>query len=117
MGYGNAMKSTSANPTRFEKTVYNAVKLIPRGRVSTYRAVAEKTGCRSCQAVGQALKRNQNSPIIPCHRVISSNLTIGGFMGKRTGQAVKRKISLLSKEGVKFESGQLVDPSRLFIFK
>jgi len=65
--------------TTFQKKVYQALQLIPKGKVTTYKILAEYTGCRSSQAVGQALTRNQNAPTIPCHRVIKSNGTLGGY--------------------------------------
>ena len=81
----------------------------------TYQGVARAVGCHSCQAVGQALKRNPFAPTIPCHRVIKRDLTIGGFVGAIDGASVQRKISLLAEEGVMFEHGRLKEPERLFV--
>jgi len=103
-------------PTPFQKRVYVALTLVPRGRVTTYKLLAECLGCRSCRAVGQALKRNPYAPKVPCHRVIASDLTPGGFMGRRRGTALRRKLNLLAKEGVRFHSGKLVKPSLIFTF-
>ncbi|MCG2661481.1 MAG: MGMT family protein [Kiritimatiellae bacterium] len=103
-------------PTPFQKRVYTALKQVPRGRVITYKQLAECLGCRSCRAVGQALKRNPYAPQVPCHRVIASDLTPGGFMGRRGGTAIRRKLDLLAKEGVQFHSGRLAEPGRLFMF-
>ncbi|MCX6991713.1 MAG: MGMT family protein [Kiritimatiellaeota bacterium] len=103
-------------PTLFQKQVYAALKQVPRGRVTTYKQLAECLGCRSCRAVGQALKRNPYAPKVPCHRVIASDLTPGGFMGRRGGAALRRKLDLLAKEGVRFHADKLVEPSRLFKF-
>jgi len=66
-------------PTPFQKKVYNALLLIPNGRVTTYKILAEYIGCKSSQAVGQALKKNLDAPRIPCHRVIKSDGTLGGY--------------------------------------
>lgn len=101
--------------TEFQSMVYGACKRIPRGRVSTYGELARAIGCGSARAVGQALKRNPFAPKVPCHRVISSDLKIGGFQGAKDGPSIDRKISRLKKEGVLFHSvGKLKDASKLF---
>ncbi|MFO7822092.1 MAG: MGMT family protein [Lentisphaeria bacterium] len=98
--------------TKFQQRVYAAVRRIPRGRVTTYKALVEYLGCGSCQAVGQALRHNSHAPVVPCHRVIASDLTIGGFAGRRSGPEVARKLRLLATEGVEFRNGRLADPLR-----
>ncbi|MBI2442048.1 MAG: MGMT family protein [Lentisphaerae bacterium] len=103
-------------PTPFQNAVYAALKRVPRGRVTTYGALAHRVGCRSARAVGQALKRNPYAPKVPCHRVIASDLAPGGFMGRRDPPAMRRKLKLLAKEGVRFQAGQLAEPRRLFAF-
>lgn len=114
--------------TRFQQRVYAATRRIPPGRVTTYKLLAEHLGCRSWRAVGQALKRNpypssvvalirrMNAPQVPCHRVIASDGTLGGFQGRRAGPALRRKARLLAAEGVRFRHGRLADPRRLFCF-
>jgi len=104
-------------PTPFQKRVYAALALVPRGRVTTYKLLAGHLRCRSCRAVGQALKRNPYAPKVPCHRVIASDLTPGGFMGRRDASALRRKLDLLAKEGVRFQAGKLAEPRRLFMFR
>lgn len=101
--------------TSFQHRVYEALRTIPRGRVMTYRGLAQLVGCGSCQAVGQALKRNPDAPRVPCHRVITSGLTLGGYAGKRGGEAIRRKQALLEAEGVHFAGGRLVDASRVWL--
>jgi methylated-DNA-[protein]-cysteine S-methyltransferase len=103
-------------PTPFQKQVFAALSQVPRGRVITYKQLAKHLGCRSCRAVGQALKRNPYAPQVPCHRVIASDLTPGGFMGRRGGVAGRRKLDLLAEEGVRFHAGKLAEPKRLFCF-
>ena len=102
--------------TAFQQRIYDALEQVPRGQVTTYKALAAYVGCASCQAVGQALRRNPFAPDVPCHRVIGSDLRIGGFAGNRQGAAVTRKLKLLENEGVRFAEGRLADPSRLFDF-
>ena len=103
--------------TPFQKRVYEAVSLIPRGKVSTYRDVARFINCGSPRAVGQALRVNPFAPQVPCHRVIASSLTPGGFQGEREGVAIERKRRMLAREGVLFTAGQLAEPDRLFSFR
>jgi methylated-DNA-[protein]-cysteine S-methyltransferase len=79
----------------FQKKVFNVVREIPRGRVMTYKKVAGLVGRpKAWRAVGNALNKNR-SPEIPCHRVILSSGRAGGY-----AKGTKRKIYLLSKEGV-----------------
>lgn len=90
------MKKTR-EPTKFELKVYKITSKIPRGKTMTYGQIAKKLKT-SPRAVGQALKRNPFAPRVPCHRVIMSDGTIGGFSGnKKKNIAIKRK--LLIKEG------------------
>jgi len=60
-------------PTSFQKKVYDALLFIPKGKVTTYESLGKFIACESSQAVGQALTKNLNVPIIPCHRVIRKN--------------------------------------------
>jgi methylated-DNA-[protein]-cysteine S-methyltransferase len=103
--------------TPFQRRVYDALRRIPRGRVTTYGLLAKHLDCRSARAVGQALRRNPFAPGVPCHRVIASDLRIGGFTGHRSGPEIARKRSLLAAEGVLFlEDGLLADPGLRFDF-
>jgi len=85
--------------TKFQKRVYSIVKKIPKGRTMSYKEIAEKLNT-SPRAVGQALKRNPFPIKIPCHRVINSDNSLGGYKGKRSSR-LKQK--LLKKEGVKIK--------------
>jgi len=92
--------------------------MIPPGRVSTYGALALHIGCASPRAVGQALRRNPFAPEVPCHRVIASDLTPGGFAGQRHGLELDRKLAILAAEGVAFVQikGRLVLKDRSLLF-
>ncbi len=103
-------------PTSFEQRVYEALCLVPKGRVTTYRDLAIAIGCRSNQAIGQALRRNPYAPEVPCHRVIRADLTLGGFAGQREGEETERKRKLLESEGVTFDALGRVDKSRVYEF-
>ena len=78
----------------------------------TYAALGRRIGCRSPRAIGQALRANPFAPEVPCHRVIASDLTIGGFTGRTSGPALTKKLRLLAAEGVVFKNGRLSDPTR-----
>jgi len=90
----------------FAERVYSVCKKIPKGTVSTYGAIAKKLNS-SPRAVGQALRCNPYAPVVPCHRVVSANGTIGGFMGKVKGKSIQKKIRLLRKEGVKVKENKI----------
>lgn len=86
--------------TEFQKKVYEIVKKVPKGKTTTYKAIALQLNS-SPRAVGQALKVNPYAPIVPCHRVIMSNGKIGGYSGSNP-KNIKKKIQLLKEEGIKF---------------
>ncbi|MGE5838799.1 MAG: methylated-DNA--[protein]-cysteine S-methyltransferase [Deltaproteobacteria bacterium] len=66
--------------TAFERQVWNALRGIPYGVVRSYRWLAERIGRpRAARAVGQALSKNPLPLIVPCHRIIASDGTLGGF--------------------------------------
>ena len=102
--------------TAFEDRVYQATRLIPRGKVSTYKLLAEAIGCRSSRAVGQALKRNPFAPAVPCHRVVRSDRSLGGFAGRTEGVSIRKKRNLLKSEGVGFEPDGTVRAGCVFGF-
>lgn len=90
------MRSTIITP--FQRRVYLALLDVPSGQTITYGELAQRIGCRSAQAVGQALKRNPFAPEVPCHRVVATNGTLGGYNGCRGGVELERKRKLLEAE-------------------
>ncbi len=97
---------------KFNDKVYELTKKIPEGRVSTYKEIAEKLGVKAYRAVGNALNKNLHAPIVPCHRVVSSNGGIGGF-----ASGPENKIKMLAKEGVKVKDNKIVEfEKKLFRF-
>jgi O-6-methylguanine DNA methyltransferase len=79
----------------FPEKIYNIVKKIPKGKVLTYKQVAELAGRpEAYRAVGNILNKNTN-PEVPCHRVIRSDGKIGGY-----NQGTKTKRHLLINEGM-----------------
>jgi len=95
--------------TPFAKLVYNATKLIPKGQISTYKSIAKAINKPNAhRAVGTALSKNPFAKV-PCHRVICSNYSIGGFFGNNNVKSknVKNKIKLLKKEGIIIENNNI----------
>lgn len=96
--------------TKFKKSVYVVCKKIPRGRVSTYQEIARAIkNPKSMRAVGNALNKNPFAPIVPCHRVVKSDGTIGGF-----ASGIRKKIKMLQKERVKVKNGKVVNFKKTF---
>ena len=95
-------------PTKFQNKVYELCSKVPKGKVTTYKAIAEAMGTKAYRAVGQALNRNPYAPKVPCHRVISSDGSLGGFA---TG--IKNKAKLLKKEGIKIKNSRIEDKKRI----
>ena len=89
----------SLKGTKFQLKVWNYLKRIPKGQIKTYKqvAIAIKSP-KSARAVANACAKNPNAPKIPCHRVIRSDRSLGGYSGKG---GIKTKRLLLKSEGVK----------------
>ena len=90
---------TDRRITNFQRKVYLALLEVPRGTTISYKELGKMIGCKSARAIGQALKRNPFAPDVPCHRVINSDGTIGGFHGQRDGEMIDKKQKLLESEG------------------
>lgn len=81
----------------FTKKVLIRASMIPRGSVATYSCLAKKTGNpKAARVVGTAMARNPFPIVIPCHRVIRTDGTLGGF-----GGGLKMKKLMLQREGIK----------------
>ena len=84
--------------TRFQLRVWTYLKKIPLGSVKTYSQVAKSIGKPlAVRAVANAIGKNPHAPKIPCHRVIRSDGSMGGYSGKG---GIKTKKLLLKREGV-----------------
>ena len=96
----------------FEAECYRLMKAIPRGKVTTYKLLAKAIGSNAPRAVGNACRKNPHAPQVPCHRVVKSDGSIGGY-----AFGVAKKVALLKREGVSFEGPRKVDLKRhLFRF-
>lgn len=97
----------------FNEKVWNALKKIPKGKVSSYKLIAEAIGKpKAFRAIGNACNKNPFSPEVPCHRAVKSSGKSGGF-----AFGTKQKIFLLKKEGIKVKNGKITDfKEKLFKF-
>ncbi len=87
---------------RFNEKAWKLVARVSKGKVTTYKAVAEKLGCKAYRAVGNAMNKNPYAPKVPCHRVVKSNGEVGGF-----ASGTKKKIQMLKKEGIKIKNNKI----------
>ncbi len=93
----------------FRERVWEIVRKVPKGKVTTYKEIAKALGNeRACRAVALALKMNPKPIEIPCHRVVRSDGSIGGY-----SLGVEKKIKLLKAEGVEVKNGK-VDLKKYF---
>ena len=79
--------------TEFQRRVWQTLFTIFYGQTKTYGEIARMVGCKSARAVGQAIGHNPIALIIPCHRVIGANNTLGGY-----AYGLNRKKQLLELE-------------------
>jgi len=92
----------------FDARCYELLKQIPKGRVTTYKLMAEALGTKAYRAVGNALAKNPELVMVPCHRVVKSDGRIGGYaLGE------KKKIELLESEGIRIENGRVAELAAL----
>ena|SRR3989344_3086661 len=93
----------------FVTNVHGLVKRIPRGRISTYKDIAHALGTGAYRGVGQAMRKSPGMPEVPCHRVVASDGSLGGFFGETDGEPIQRKIAMLRKEGIFIKNGKIAD--------
>jgi methylated-DNA-[protein]-cysteine S-methyltransferase len=91
------------NKNNFSFRVLKEVYKIPPGEVKTYKEIAEKLDSKAYRAVGNALNKNPFPLIIPCHRVVRSDMSLGGFRG---GSEMKKE--LLKREQVKIKGNKVI---------
>lgn len=102
-------QNSSAGLTNFQKRVYSLIKKIPKGRISTYGQIAKVLGCPdSARLIGRILNQNPQLIKIPCHRVVRSDGQIGGYK-----LGIKKKKSLLQKEGIKIKGNEILNFNKL----
>lgn len=91
--------------TPYRKRLYAALLSVPKCRYTTYATLSDFLGS-SARAVGMGMRNNPFAPEVPCHRVLASDGTIGGFGGSwgPGGENAIKKYELLKEEGVRFDS-------------
>ena len=91
--------------TTFQEKCYQMLLKIPKGKVITYSQLATMVGIpKAARAVGSAMRKNPNSPTVPCHRVVRANGSIGQY---NKGQ--NEKIKLLKEEGIKISNKKVLN--------
>lgn len=88
----------------FNERCYELLKLIPEGKVTTYREMAKALNTKAWRAVGSAMAKNKDLFVIPCHRVVRSDGAVGQY-ALGTG----KKSEILIKEGVAVAHGKVKD--------
>lgn len=109
----NQLKPSGRREENFFELVYEVVRQIPRGRVSSYGAIAACLGARSsARMVGWAMNgAGKIKPKVPAHRVVNR---IGMLSGKHHFSPPGSMEKLLKQEGVKVKNDQVVDFKNLF---
>ena len=105
------LNSQAAKMTPFQVKVLKLCCSIPKGKVSSYGAMAKELDSVP-RAVGQAMRSNPFPPQVPCHRVVAQSRAIGGFAGhtELDSPEIRKKIQLLKDEGVRFDANGKVAP-------
>ena len=93
----------------FAQNCYLILKRVPKGRVTTYKSVAHALKTKAYRAVGNAMNKNPYAPIVPCHRVVCSDGSLGGF-----AFGTSRKIAILKKEGVSVKNNKIANFQKIF---
>lgn len=87
--------------SKFSERCYNVLRRVPPGRVTSYAEIAKAIGTKAYRAVGQAMHRNPYAPTVPCHRVVRSDGSIGGYAWGSD------QFALLESEGVIVRDGTI----------
>jgi methylated-DNA-protein-cysteine methyltransferase related protein len=96
----------------FFSNVYDVVKLVPKGRVTTYGAIASYLGAaRSARMVGWAMNRSHGQKDVPAHRVVNRNGLLTGKMHFGDPDEMQKK---LEAEGIRVENNQIMGFEKVF---
>jgi methylated-DNA-[protein]-cysteine S-methyltransferase len=90
---------------KFEERVWELLKKIPRGRVTTYRLLAKEMNSKAYRAVGSACHKN-NNPNAPCYRVVRGDGTIGICHLDSCHKSIIRR---LKKDGIKIKGNRILN--------
>ena len=90
----------------FNERCYKILRKVPKGKLTTYKAIAVKLKSKAYRAVGRAMNKNpygfSSGGDVPCHRVVGSNGDLVGF-----ASGLKKKTEMLRKEGIKVRNGKV----------
>jgi methylated-DNA-[protein]-cysteine S-methyltransferase len=88
---------------KFEVQCLKLLRQIPKGKVTTYREIDRVLDSKAYRVVGQAMAKNRDFVVVPCHRVVCSDGKVGGY-----ANGVDQKIQLLEREGIPILRGKVV---------
>lgn len=94
--------------SKIAENCYELLKRVPRGRVTTYKILANNLSTRGYRAIGRIIGANPNAPKVPCHRVVKSSGEIGGY-----AFGVEDKIKILQQEGIVVINGKIKNFKKL----
>lgn len=97
------MASIRNKPMNFNDKCYAILKTIPKGKVTTYKAIALALGSKGYRAVGNAMNKNPyDTEIYPCHRVVGSDGSLTGY-----AHGLDAKIKRLKSEGIEVTNNKV----------
>ncbi|MGV8142341.1 MAG: MGMT family protein [Candidatus Pacearchaeota archaeon] len=86
----------------FNERCYELLRQVPKGKVTTYKSLAEAMKTKAYRAVGNAMNKNPYAPEVPCHRVINSNGNLGGY-----AFGLPKKIKMLKTDGIEINNNKI----------
>jgi methylated-DNA-[protein]-cysteine S-methyltransferase len=97
------------NDSAFNERCYALLKRIPKGKVTTYKEMANALNSKAWRAVGSAMAKNKNLIDVPCHRVVRSNGMVGEY-----ALGPDKKAELLIAEGLTVTNGKVQNLDEVF---
>lgn len=96
----------------FNEKCYDLLRLIPKGKVTTYKEIAKALNTKAYQAVGNAMNKNPyDYKEVPCHRVVKSDGSLGGFALDSS-----EKIKRLNEDRIEVNNNKIVNFQKI-LFK
>ena len=86
----------------FNESCYAVLKKVPKGKATTYKEIARVLRSKAYRAVGNAMNQNPHAPQVPCHRVVKTDGSVGGF-----AHGTQKKIKMLRGEGIEIAKGKI----------
>lgn len=96
----------------FNERCYAVLRKVPKGKVTTYKEIAKRLNMKAYRAVGNAMNKNPYAPSVPCHRVVKSDGSVGGF-----ASGTKKKVEMLKREGIEIKDNKIDLGKHLYGFK